>query len=185
MGIIWIIVVGFVAGILARLLAPGPNKPSGFLLTTVLGIAQMCLIFKIIYACGHRDVIKAPCEWRDEGRINILGKRVPCGNSTRNLADLTRYCMACSPDPAGQDLIDLNSPNAGNDVESYISRDEKDVMAIIVRNESHLRKRAEISRVALSPAMSFGFPTTSELHYQCCVNEEFLARRLRRFFRPD
>ena len=38
MGIIWIIVVGFVAGILARLLAPGPNKPSGFLLTTVLGI---------------------------------------------------------------------------------------------------------------------------------------------------
>lgn len=38
MGIIWIIVVGFVAGILARLFAPGPNKPSGFLLTTVLGI---------------------------------------------------------------------------------------------------------------------------------------------------
>lgn len=39
MGIIWIIAVGFVAGILARLFAPGPNKPSGFLLTTVLGIA--------------------------------------------------------------------------------------------------------------------------------------------------
>lgn len=38
MGIIWIIIVGFVAGILARLFAPGPNKPSGFLLTTVLGI---------------------------------------------------------------------------------------------------------------------------------------------------
>lgn len=38
MGFIWIIIVGFVAGILARLLAPGPNKPSGFLLTTVLGI---------------------------------------------------------------------------------------------------------------------------------------------------
>ena len=37
-GIIWIIIVGFVAGILARLFAPGPNKPSGFLLTTVLGI---------------------------------------------------------------------------------------------------------------------------------------------------
>ncbi len=38
MGIIWIIIVGFVAGVLARLLAPGPNKPAGFLLTTVLGI---------------------------------------------------------------------------------------------------------------------------------------------------
>ena len=36
---IWIIVVGFVAGIIARLLSPGPNNPSGFILTTVLGIA--------------------------------------------------------------------------------------------------------------------------------------------------
>jgi uncharacterized membrane protein YeaQ/YmgE (transglycosylase-associated protein family) len=39
MGIIWIILVGFVAGIVARMLAPGPNVPSGFLLTTALGIA--------------------------------------------------------------------------------------------------------------------------------------------------
>ena len=38
-GIIWIIVIGFVAGIIARFLSPGANKPSGFILTTVLGIA--------------------------------------------------------------------------------------------------------------------------------------------------
>jgi uncharacterized membrane protein YeaQ/YmgE (transglycosylase-associated protein family) len=38
-GFIWIIVVGFVAGIVARILSPGPNNPSGFILTTVLGIA--------------------------------------------------------------------------------------------------------------------------------------------------
>jgi len=38
MGILWIILVGFVAGIIARMVAPGPNTPSGFLLTTVLGI---------------------------------------------------------------------------------------------------------------------------------------------------
>jgi uncharacterized membrane protein YeaQ/YmgE (transglycosylase-associated protein family) len=38
MSFIWIIIIGFVAGILARLFAPGPNKPSGFILTTVLGI---------------------------------------------------------------------------------------------------------------------------------------------------
>jgi uncharacterized membrane protein YeaQ/YmgE (transglycosylase-associated protein family) len=38
MGILWIIIIGFVAGIIARLLAPGPNKPTGFLLTTALGI---------------------------------------------------------------------------------------------------------------------------------------------------
>jgi uncharacterized protein YidB (DUF937 family)/uncharacterized membrane protein YeaQ/YmgE (transglycosylase-associated protein family) len=39
MGLIWIIVVGFVAGVVARWLAPGPNNPAGFLLTTILGIA--------------------------------------------------------------------------------------------------------------------------------------------------
>jgi uncharacterized membrane protein YeaQ/YmgE (transglycosylase-associated protein family) len=39
MGILWIVLVGFVAGIVARLLAPGPSKPAGFLVTTVLGIA--------------------------------------------------------------------------------------------------------------------------------------------------
>jgi uncharacterized membrane protein YeaQ/YmgE (transglycosylase-associated protein family) len=38
-GIIWIIVIGFIAGIIARLLSPGPNNPSGFILTAVLGIA--------------------------------------------------------------------------------------------------------------------------------------------------
>ncbi len=38
-GIIWIIVVGFVAGMIARWLSPGPNTPGGFILTTVLGIA--------------------------------------------------------------------------------------------------------------------------------------------------
>jgi len=36
--ILWIILIGFIAGIVARLLAPGPNNPSGFILTTVLGI---------------------------------------------------------------------------------------------------------------------------------------------------
>jgi uncharacterized membrane protein YeaQ/YmgE (transglycosylase-associated protein family) len=37
--IIWTIVIGFVAGIIARLLSPGPNNPAGFILTTLLGIA--------------------------------------------------------------------------------------------------------------------------------------------------
>ena len=37
--IFWVIVIGFVAGIVARILSPGPNNPSGFILTTVLGIA--------------------------------------------------------------------------------------------------------------------------------------------------
>jgi uncharacterized membrane protein YeaQ/YmgE (transglycosylase-associated protein family) len=38
MGILWTIVIGFVAGIIAKLIHPGPNEPSGFILTTILGI---------------------------------------------------------------------------------------------------------------------------------------------------
>jgi uncharacterized membrane protein YeaQ/YmgE (transglycosylase-associated protein family) len=38
MGIIWTIIIGFVAGLIAKFLHPGPNEPSGFILTTVLGI---------------------------------------------------------------------------------------------------------------------------------------------------
>ena len=38
MSILWIVLIGFVAGIIARLLAPGPNNPTGFILTTLLGI---------------------------------------------------------------------------------------------------------------------------------------------------
>ena len=33
-----VIVIGFVAGLIARFLMPGPNNPSGFVLTTILGI---------------------------------------------------------------------------------------------------------------------------------------------------
>lgn len=38
MGIIWTIIVGFVAGIIAKFIMPGRNEPSGFILTTLLGI---------------------------------------------------------------------------------------------------------------------------------------------------
>lgn len=38
MGIIWTIIIGFVAGVIAKFIVPGPNEPSGFILTTILGI---------------------------------------------------------------------------------------------------------------------------------------------------
>jgi uncharacterized membrane protein YeaQ/YmgE (transglycosylase-associated protein family) len=38
MGIIWTIIIGFVAGVIAKFIMPGDNEPSGFILTTVLGI---------------------------------------------------------------------------------------------------------------------------------------------------
>jgi uncharacterized membrane protein YeaQ/YmgE (transglycosylase-associated protein family) len=37
-GFIWTIIIGFVAGLIAKFLHPGPNEPSGFILTTILGI---------------------------------------------------------------------------------------------------------------------------------------------------
>jgi uncharacterized membrane protein YeaQ/YmgE (transglycosylase-associated protein family) len=36
--ILWIILIGFVAGTLARWFSPAPNNPQGFILTVVLGI---------------------------------------------------------------------------------------------------------------------------------------------------
>lgn len=38
MSILWTIIIGFVAGVVAKFLMPGPNEPSGFILTTILGI---------------------------------------------------------------------------------------------------------------------------------------------------
>ena len=38
MGILWTIIIGFVAGIIAKFLMPGDNEPSGFIVTTILGI---------------------------------------------------------------------------------------------------------------------------------------------------
>ena len=38
MSIIWTIIIGFVAGVIAKFLKPGPNDPQGFVLTAILGI---------------------------------------------------------------------------------------------------------------------------------------------------
>jgi uncharacterized membrane protein YeaQ/YmgE (transglycosylase-associated protein family) len=38
MEFIWTILIGFVAGVLAKLITPGDHEPSGFILTTILGI---------------------------------------------------------------------------------------------------------------------------------------------------
>ena len=38
MGILWTILIGFVAGVIAKFIMPGDNEPSGFIMTTILGI---------------------------------------------------------------------------------------------------------------------------------------------------
>jgi uncharacterized membrane protein YeaQ/YmgE (transglycosylase-associated protein family) len=39
MSILWTIIIGFIAGVIAKFIMPGDNEPSGFILTTILGIA--------------------------------------------------------------------------------------------------------------------------------------------------
>ena len=50
---LYVLIVGLVAGLLARMLSPGPNNPSGFILTTVLGIVGAFLATFIGQAIGH------------------------------------------------------------------------------------------------------------------------------------
>jgi uncharacterized membrane protein YeaQ/YmgE (transglycosylase-associated protein family) len=50
---LYVLLVGAVAGILARMISPGPNNPGGFILTIVLGIAGAFLATFIGQAIGH------------------------------------------------------------------------------------------------------------------------------------
>ena len=52
MSIIWTIVIGFVAGVIAKLIMPGRNEPSGFILTTLLGIGGAFLATYLGQAIG-------------------------------------------------------------------------------------------------------------------------------------
>jgi uncharacterized membrane protein YeaQ/YmgE (transglycosylase-associated protein family) len=54
MEIIWTIIIGFVAGVIAKFLYPGGNRyePSGFILTTVLGIVGAFLATYLGQAVG-------------------------------------------------------------------------------------------------------------------------------------
>jgi uncharacterized membrane protein YeaQ/YmgE (transglycosylase-associated protein family) len=38
MSILWTIIIGFVAGVIAKFIMPGDNEPAGFVLTAILGI---------------------------------------------------------------------------------------------------------------------------------------------------
>jgi uncharacterized membrane protein YeaQ/YmgE (transglycosylase-associated protein family) len=49
---LWIVLIGFIAGVVARLLMPGPNTPKGFIVTTVLGVAGAVLATFVGEAVG-------------------------------------------------------------------------------------------------------------------------------------
>jgi uncharacterized membrane protein YeaQ/YmgE (transglycosylase-associated protein family) len=42
-GIIWMIIIGFIAGVIPKLTTPGKNGPAGFILTAILGIVGRAL----------------------------------------------------------------------------------------------------------------------------------------------
>ena len=52
MSILWTIIIGFVAGIVAKFIMPGDNEPSGFVLTTILGIVGAFLATYLGQALG-------------------------------------------------------------------------------------------------------------------------------------
>jgi uncharacterized membrane protein YeaQ/YmgE (transglycosylase-associated protein family) len=52
MDIIWTIIIGFVAGVIAKFVTPGSNEPSGFILTVILGIAGAFLATWLGQAIG-------------------------------------------------------------------------------------------------------------------------------------
>jgi uncharacterized membrane protein YeaQ/YmgE (transglycosylase-associated protein family) len=52
MHILWVIIIGFIAGVIAKFVHPGPNEPSGFILTTVLGIVGAFVATYIGQAMG-------------------------------------------------------------------------------------------------------------------------------------
>ena len=49
---LWILVIGAVAGTIARLVSPGPNKPMGFIITVALGVAGAFLATFVGQAAG-------------------------------------------------------------------------------------------------------------------------------------
>ena len=52
MHIIWTIIIGFIAGVIAKFVTPGDNKPSGFVLTKILGIVGAFLATYLGQAIG-------------------------------------------------------------------------------------------------------------------------------------
>lgn len=55
MSIVWAIVIGFVAGVIAKFLTPGRNEPQGFIFTTILGIIGAVVATWLGQAIGWYD----------------------------------------------------------------------------------------------------------------------------------
>ena len=77
MGLIWTIIIGFLAGVVAKFIMPGRNEPSGFILTTILGIIGAVVATYLGQAMGwlHRSRGRR----RDRARRVGHARRPPLG----------------------------------------------------------------------------------------------------------
>lgn len=55
MGFVWTIIIGLIAGVIAKLVTPGRNEPQGFVLTTILGVVGAFLATYVGQAIGWYD----------------------------------------------------------------------------------------------------------------------------------
>lgn len=82
--IIWIIVIGFVAGIIARLVVPGPNNPNGFILTTVLGVVGAFVATFIGQTIGWYRLDQGAGDRRNCRRAGCSVRLESAGGSSRH-----------------------------------------------------------------------------------------------------
>ena len=106
MGILWTIIIGFVAGLIAKFLHPGPNEPTGFILTTILGIVGAFLATYLGQALGwYRAGEGAGLIGAVVGAIIILviwvwwrvGQPEPCQNAELSPRDSELSCDSTLP----------------------------------------------------------------------------------------
>ena len=90
MSILWTIVIGFVAGIIAKFLHPGANEPSGFILTPILGLVGAFLATYLGQALGWSRA--------DEG-AGLIGAVVGAPVPRRLRAGVGAGRRAIRPDP--------------------------------------------------------------------------------------
>jgi uncharacterized membrane protein YeaQ/YmgE (transglycosylase-associated protein family) len=83
MNILWIIVIGFVAGVIAHFLAPGPNNPQGFILTTVIGIVGAFLAHLYRPSCWLVPARSGRGHHRRRGRRRGRAVRLASAGVTR------------------------------------------------------------------------------------------------------
>ena len=55
LSILWTIIIGFVAGVIAKFITPGEKEPQGFILTTILGIIGAVVATYLGQALGWYD----------------------------------------------------------------------------------------------------------------------------------